>query len=329
MRKRRDKNKIIKCSIIVLSLIFLISAALLLLEMWEDSQSQYPITRTEDSTIVYNGQEYQPKFGVETFLVLGLDKYEGESLEASYNNNEQADLLMLLVFDNQAKTCAAIQVNRDTMAPVQVLGVDGSRIDTLTKQIALAHTYGDGDDVSCRNTADAVSELLSGVRVNHYLSLKMDAVPILNDAVGGVEVTVLEDLTNKDPSLVQGATVTLKGEQAIHYVRTRAGLDDSTNLTRMERQKQYMEALRERFSACMNQDDQFIVETTLDITDYMVSNQSVTQLQEMARKFNEYEFTGIIRFEGESVKGERFMEFYPDEDFVSKLVVDLFYTPKE
>jgi LCP family protein required for cell wall assembly len=329
MKKSHDRNKIIKCSIIVLSVIFLISAALLLLEMWEDSQNQYPITRNEDSTIVYDGKEYQPKFGVETFLVLGLDKFEGDSLEASYNNNEQADLLMLFVFDNRAKTCSAIQINRDTMAPVHVLGVDGSRVDTLTKQIALAHTYGKGDNVSCRNTADSVSELLSGVKVNHYLSLKMDAVPILNDAVGGVEVTVLEDLTNKDESLVQGKTVTLKGEQAIHYVRTRAGLDDSTNLTRMERQRQYMDALYQRLTESMAQDENFLVETTLEIADYMVSNESVTQLQEMARKFNDYEFTGIIQFEGETKKGEKFMEFYPDENALSQIVVDLFYTPKE
>ena len=52
-------------------------------------------------------------------------------------------------------------------------------------------------------------------------------------------------------------------------------------------------------------------------------------MQQFAEKFGAYEFLGIREMEGESKVGAEFMEFYPDEDFVWELVIDLFYRPKE
>ena len=57
----------------------------------------------------------------------------------------------------------------------------------------------------------AVSNLLFGIEINHYLSFTMDAVALVNDLVGGVQVEVLDDLTFLDPALRKGETVTLKG----------------------------------------------------------------------------------------------------------------------
>ena len=155
---------------------------------------------------------------VESFLILGLDKFEDAINNDSYNNDQRADFLMLLVFDNSEKKFTAVHLNRDTMVNMNVLGVAGQKIGTVNKQLALAHTYGNGRDVSCRNTADAVSELLNGVKVNHYLSITMDAVPILNDLLGGVEVTVLDDFSGIDDTLIKGETVTLHGDHALTYV---------------------------------------------------------------------------------------------------------------
>ena len=74
----------------------------------------------------------------------------------------------------------------------------------------------------------------------------MDAVPVFNDLVGGVEIEVLDDFTGIDDTLVKGKTVTLMDEHALHYVRTRKDLEDSSNSTRMKRQQQYINALYEK-----------------------------------------------------------------------------------
>lgn len=330
MRKTKDsKRKIFRYAIIALLVVFLLSAALLFLKIWEVQQGRFPASNTEQETVKYNGTEYVLKENIDTFLVLGLDKFEDSATVDSYNNDRQADFLMLFVYDNDSKECSAIHINRDTMAQMNVLGVAGNKIDTVIKQIALAHTYGNGRNVSCRNTANAVSELLLGMKIDHYISFSMDSVATFNDLVGGVELTVLNDFTGIDDTLIEGETVTLNGEQAFHYVRTRYGLEDSSNSARMERQQQYLKALYAKTQQCIENDDEFIVEASVKMSDYIISDRSVTQLQEIARKFSEYEFNDITSIEGEFELGKQFMEFYPDEESIKKTVIELFYEPKE
>ncbi len=328
MERTSRRRKYLKIAAVGLLILFLVAAALLFIKLWERQQGRFPVHDPQNEVFIYDGKEYVPKSGIETFLVLGLDKYEQDDpILDSYNNNKQADFLLLFVFDNEAKTFSAIHVNRDAMAKVNVLGVAGDKVDTVVKQIALAHTYGNGKDVSCRNTANSVENLL-GVKVNHYLSLTMDSVAVFNDLVGGVEVTVLEDFTGIDETLVQGSTVTLKGDQALHYVRTRYGLEDSTNSTRMERQQQYLNGFYNKFINCVETDDNFLADAAKSISEYIVSDRSVTQMQELVKKFKEYEYSGIRDFDGESKMGEKFIEFYPEENSIKKVVSELFYTPK-
>ncbi|MBQ4111903.1 MAG: LCP family protein [Clostridia bacterium] len=314
--------------IVGLVAVFLIVAVFLYIEKWDEKQGNFPEHEVTDPTIEHNGTSYVPKDTLETFLVLGLDKYDGEGHADSYNNNMQADFLLLFVLDNATKQYTAIHINRDTMVDVNVLGVAGNKVDTIRKQIALAHTYGNGRDVSCHNTADSVSSLLMGVKVNHYISVTLDAVTVMNDLVGGVEVVVLDDFTGIDNTLVKGETVTLKGSQALTYIRTREALENNTNTNRMKRQEQYLESLLDSFKKSVAKDDEFIVEASLKMSDHIISDRSVTQLQALAEKFDEYEFLGIRGIEGESVVGKEFMEFYPDESAVKELVVNLFYKPK-
>ncbi len=323
-----NKSNYLKYGLIAISIVFLIIAALLLLRIWEKHQAKFPEHEIALQTMPYNDEEYILKDNIETFLVMGLDKYEGTETVDSYNNDRQADFLMLFIFDNEDKKCSTVHINRDSMVDVSILGVAGNRVDTVTKQIALAHTYGNGRDVSCRNTADSVSSLLLGMKVNHYISLSMDSVGIMNDLVGGVEITVLDDFTGIDKALVKGEKVTLNGEQALHYVRTRYGLEDSSNSTRMERQQQYITALYEKYMECAENDEEFIINATLAMSDYIVSDRSVTQLQDLAKKFSEYEFVGISDLEGEFLYGKQYMEFYPDEDSVKKTVIENFYEPQ-
>lgn len=329
MRKTRDRKRYIMLNVVVVLLaVFLVSFAFLLLEIWDKHQGGFSKVSIQSNNLKHNGEEYVLKENIETFLVMGLDKFEQDVSYDSYNNDLQADFLMLFVFDNDAKKVSALHINRDSMVKINVLGVAGETVGIVEKQIALAHTYGNGKDVSCRNVADSVSELLLGAKVNHYISITMDAVPTLNDLVGGVEVTVLDDFSGIDDTLIKGEKVTLMGEQTLRYVRTRYGLEDSRNSTRMVRQKQYINAFYDKFKACVDADEEFIVNTSLQISDYIVSDRSVTQLQTLAEKINTYDFVDIKDIEGESKMGEKFVEFYPDEASVKNTVINLFYKAK-
>lgn len=315
--------------ICILIAVAVISLVLISLALWEGHRNELPSDRTQQEGILeYQGNEYVLKDGIETYLVMGLDTFSDNSVSDSYNNNQQADFIMLFVVDNNDEKITVLHINRDTMADVNILGLNGNKVDTVKKQIALAHTYGHGGDISCRNTAEALSSLLMNVKINHYFSLHMDAVPQLNDLVGGVTVEVLEDFSALDPSLVKGQTVTLRGEQALTYVRGRQGIGDSSNISRMKRQKQYVAALRHQALQCMESDQDFILDAALQLEDYFVSDRSVTQMQQLADKFVAYDLVEKDMLEGKSQLGPEFMEFYLDEEFVKKTVVDLFYKLK-
>lgn len=329
MRNKTEEfgRKVLMAAAVVFVIILLVATVLFVIQKWENKTSNAPAHESvQNGTLVQDGREYVLKKNIETFLVLGLDKFENDNT-SSYNNDKQADFLLLFVLDNDKKTYTAIEVNRDTLAKMNVLGVAGDKIGEVTKQIALSHTYGNGKEVSCRNTANALSDLLLGVDVDHYVSFTMDAVPVINDFVGGVEVEVLDDLTSVDASLVKGEKVTLMGDTALTYVRARYGLDDPTNINRMKRQRQYIEALFEKTLALYDEGFSF-TELVVKLSDTLVSDRSTASLEKYVEKIREYEFQGIKEIEGESVEGVKNMEFYPDEKALSKLVIDVFYKEK-
>lgn len=281
----------------------------------------------EDVTMTYNGQSYVYNDELTTLLIMGIDDYElAES--ASARNTSQVDFLLVAVFDDEAKTCTLLQINRDTMANVPAYDAFGSYMGVYYEQIALAHTYGSGLEDSCEHTVDAVSDFLYGVEIGNYISLTMDAVPVLNDLVGGVTVTIEDDFTGVDDALVMGETVTLMGEHALNFVRSRSSMsDDSTNLRRMERQRTYMLALTESLRQAVVEDDTFVIEAWAAIAGYMVTDCSVDDMATYGEQLTEYTLTGIVTPEGESVQGETYMEYYVDEAALQELVVELFYEP--
>lgn len=325
--KRYEMIKVIVIIIAAVLLISLLFAGIYVLDQRHGEYQQIDFTKDE---ISYNGKQYVRNSNVESFLVICLDKFEDGSMrDELYRNDRQADFLMLFVFDNEKKTSTAIQINRDTMVEMNILGLVGNKIGTDEKQIALAHTYGNGKEISCVNTTDAVSNLLQGVHIDHYASLTMDAVPIMNDLVGGVTITVLDDFTGIDDTLIKDTEVTLHGDKALTYIRTREGLEDSTNAHRMIRQQQYINALYDKVEERMQNDTEFILTASVSLADFMVSDRSVNQLETLAGKFDDYEFLGIRDIDGESKVGEKYMEFYANEGSVEKLVVELFYQVKE
>ena len=279
--------------------------------------------RRREGWIERDGVWYAPKQGQETMLLIGLDKMDPLKQSEGYNNNTQADFLLLAVFDDIEEKVHVLHINRDSMAEIPVLGVDGQPAGSVTGQLALAYTYGSGLNDSCVNTVDAVSDFLYGIEIDHYVAMTMGAIPYLNDLIGGVEVTVLDDFSGIDDSLVEGETITLKGEQALHYVRNRAELEDSTNLNRMKRQQQYLMAAAQKI-----EDFTISPEQLAQIAKYILSDCSIDTLSRMSEQFGTYKLQELQDIRGEAVQGEEYIEYYVDEDALAEQVLELFYEEK-
>ena len=338
--KFRVDVRVLKGTAAILAVVLVLLAGMLLLQRWENTQDAPVSSSGEVSSVeadapvdgreitYYNGTAYAKRENLETVLLLGVDKFEGETPEG-YVNNQQTDFLLLLVMDKENETCTPIQLNRDTMTQIQILGVTGEPAGTFTGQLALAHTYGSGEEDSCENTVLAVENLLYGVGIDHYVSLTMDGVALLNDLVGGVTVEVLDDFSGIDDSLVQGETVTLQGQQALTYVRSRGGMEDSSNLHRMERQRQYLSALQQQLKQASQQEDGFTLDALLQLNEYMVSDCTVNQLSDLGDSLAAYQVSDILTTPGDAQEGEEFMEFSVDEAALQQLVMDVFYEPVE
>lgn len=275
---------------------------------------------------VFMNGRWHAKRDVDTVLLIGIDNMGLNQSSGSYTNLNQADFLALFIHDKVSGKNSVIHLNRDTMTDIPVLGVTGEAAGKRHAQLALAYNYGQGGIDSGRNTAKAVSHLLYGAEVDHFITLAMDAVPIVNDWAGGVTVKVEDDFTGIDDALQPGSEVTLLGQQALTYVRVRRGLDDSTNLQRMKRQRTYASQWLKAAQPYLN-DTSAVAELILQLSDYHYSDCTANELSEFAAMVGQHPSIEIYEIDGEARQGEQYMEFYVDESAVQQLVLKLFYSP--
>lgn len=324
MNRNTGKKILLVCVILILVLVMLYSG-LRILESTVLLNGQEQETPVASKTIERNGVQYYPRQDIKVMLVMGIDEFGAVKPSDSYNNTGEADMVALLIFDEQAEKIDMLALNRDTMLDMPVLGLGGKPAGTKYGQLALSHTYGTGLEDSCENTREAVSQFLYGITVDYYVAMNMDAISILNDAVGGVTVEVSEDFSAVDPTIAPG-TVTLRGEQAIHYVQVRKNVGDQMNVSRMDRQKQYMEGFLKSLRQVTS--DTFVLDTYDMVSDYIVTDCSAKSLASMMSHYQDYQLDQIVTPEGENVKGQQYMEFHVDEEKLDSLILELFYAPK-
>ena len=325
---RRDQAKKLAyiCLILILVLVMLFSG-LQILESTVLSRDQEPVEQASSVTIERDGVEYFPRQDITVMLLMGIDEF-GPVKAAEYGENDyEADMVALAIFDETNREIDLLCLNRDTMVEMPVLGLGGKNAGTKFGQLALSHTYGTGLKDSCENTLKTVSDFLYGVQINYYVSMNMDAIGILNDAVGGVTVHVTDDFSNVDESIPMGE-VKLNGEQAIHYVQVRKDVGDQKNISRMERQKDYMQGFLTAFRQA-NQEENFVLETYEAVSEYIVTNFTTKSISSTLNHYADYALDEVITPEGENRLDGEYFEFYADEEALDALILRLFYAPKK
>lgn len=327
MKHNKGRGKpVILIVILILVLVFIISGLQFL-----ESTVFYPTGATEPidtKTIVRDGVEYFPRQDVTVILVAGIDEFGPVTSSGSYNNTGEADMVSLLVFDETNKVMDVLSLNRDTMLDMPVLGIGGKQAGTVYGQLALAHTYGSGLEDSAVNLRTTVSDFLYGMYIDYYVTLNMDAIAILNDAVGGVKVNVTDDFSAIDPSITKGELV-LNGQQALNYVRTRQGLGDQLNTTRMKRHREFLNGFISAMKQKVNESTSFALNTYEQTKDYMVTDCSASAITALVNRLSGYELGEVVSIQGQNVQGEQFMEYHVDEEALDRVILKYLYAPKK
>lgn len=298
------------------------------------NQSIASITAPEEAsseddgkTIVYNGAKYKYNEDNINILFMGVDRDMQDTGEKVIGENGQADVLIWAALDSKTGHLSLINISRDAMVDVNKYNVEDKYLGTDKMQLCLAYSYGDGKEKSCENTLQSVSRLMYGMPVNAYVAIDYSAIAPLNDAIGGVTVNVLEDLTLSDSALKAGETVTLHGEQAQTYVRSRNTEVLDSNNQRMERQKQYIDAFLQQAISQTRKNLTLPVTLYNDVSDYMVTNISASEVTHLATLMIQNGVSGgdILTVPGEVTQGDVYAEFNPDDKELYKLILSVFY----
>ena len=284
-----------------------------------EPRGNYQERKANEATVTYDGTVYRQRKNLTSILLMGIDHDSGET-------GGQADFLQLIVIDDTSRTLKRLSIDRDTMTPITVLGVLGNRSGVRTAQVSLSHGFGDGKEQSCELTAEAVSNLLLGMPVDFYLAMNLDGIAALNDMAGGVTVTLADDFSTQDPAMAQGSTLTLHGDQAEIYVRSRRDVGTGTNEARMVRQEQYVTKLFTQLDTQMRSDQSFSGTMFDTLSPYLTTSIGRGRLINVVWLAKNYARQEPLSISGEHrVGSDGFMQFYADEASLYETVLDLFY----
>lgn len=282
----------------------------------------------EEGDVRYNGVHYRYNSEMLTFLFLGIDK-DGTVKKAKNGiDGGQSDVLMLLAVNPKTKVASLINIHRDTMADVDIYDEDGNYLGTTKKMITLQHGYGDGKELSCERSVNAVSRLFYNMPIHGYCAINMGAIPKINDAVGGVEVVIQDDLEYNGKILYKaGQTVKLKGNAATAFLRSRDCNEFGSAGKRSDRQKQYIKAYAAAATKAIKNDVTVLAKLYNTISKYMVTNITVDEVSYFSTQVGDYSFgdANIYSLKGETIMGEKFEEYHLDEKALLELVLEVFY----
>lgn len=281
----------------------------------------------QEGDIRYKGVHYRYNQDILTFLFLGIDKMSEIGAVKDGYDGGQSDAIFLLVLDPHQKNATVIGIPRDTMTEIEVYDGAGVYVGTTTAQITLQHGYGDGAQLSCERSVQAVSRLFYGLPVHGYCAINMGAIPLLNDAVGGIDLQCLETLDFSDFHAKEGEQLHLKGMDAYYYLHNRDTDSFNSAGRRLQRQKQYLTAYASAVLETIKTDLTFPVTLYNTLSKYMVTDISIDELGYMVPQMAGYTFSGedMHILQGETVEGEKFEEFHVNETALYELILNVFY----
>ncbi len=344
--RRKKKRRKIAITVISILLVLLISAGSFIAYKWKKgrdllfentvsidsenidkafSDEKYkPVLSDFGSTIEYNGKTYKYNPNVVSVAFIGIDKSEFGLRGEAVGTGGQADVIVVAAYDTVAEIVKFLVVPRDLMVDVNLYDIEGGYVGVKNTQICLSYAYGDGKDLSCRNVIDSIGRVMFNIPIKYYVSMQLDGISSLNDAVGGVTLKSIETFEDFE----KGKTYTLWGRNAEAYVRSRnIELLDSDSYRRA-RQKQYFKAFADKIISNTKSDITFLGKFYKEASKYTVTNISSDEavyLASLAITSN-IALDDFTTVPGDYFKGEQYAEFQADYAALFETVLDIYYT---
>jgi LCP family protein required for cell wall assembly len=175
-------------------------------------------------------------------LVMGSDSRVGvgNDIDGQTDIGSRSDTTILVHVSADRKTVYGVSLPRDAMV---------TRPDCKDKA---GHVISGGEDqifnaaYSLGGPACTVEQVesLTGIYIDHYVSIDFNGFKDMVDAVHGVTVCIPEDVNDTAHHITLSAgTQELSGQQALNYVRERYALSTNSDIGRMKRQQAFIASM--------------------------------------------------------------------------------------
>ncbi|MCX4883021.1 MULTISPECIES: LCP family protein [unclassified Streptomyces] len=182
-------------------------------------------------------------------LVLGSDSRSGKgnkALGGGSSSGARSDTAMVVHIDAGRTKATVVSIPRDTLVTRPSCPLKSGGSTAVAYNSMFNSAYSVGGAVCAVKTVESITH----VRMDHYVEIDFSGFANLVNALGGVTVTIDQDIDDHDSHLhVKAGTRPLDGRQALALARTRHGLGDGSDLGRIGLQQKLVKALLEQISS--------------------------------------------------------------------------------
>ena len=175
-------------------------------------------------------------------LIVGSDKCEDDTGCGGRGDANLNDVTMLLHVSEDQTNAVAVSIPRDMVVPIPACPqADGTGTNSAMSARPINETLYYGGLPCTVLTVEA----LTGLDIQFAGLITFNGVIQMSDAVGGVDVCVDSAIKDKYTglNLPSAGTYKLSGADALAFLRTRHGVGDGSDLTRISSQQVYLSSL--------------------------------------------------------------------------------------
>ena len=237
----KKKRSWIKISVAAVSSVLLIATGIIGFNLWQLNQTlQSAAIEVTD----IQGEPYEPPTfaeieGAQNILVIGSDDREDQGSNYGESDRILADVIILVHVAESRENAVAISFPRDLLVPTPDCVPEGTFLP-YGDMVQINHTL----DYGGPNCVLQAVQQVTGLDIPHLGVIDFRGVIMMSRALGGVEVCVAEPIN--DPytdTYLDAGTHTLEGKEALQFLRTRYGVGDGSDLSRISNQQVFLTSM--------------------------------------------------------------------------------------
>lgn len=198
-------------------------------------------TLNEDNIVLSTSGEVDLEDSI-NFLLVGSDTRDGQGEEYGEGEvtSELADVIILLHITKDRQDATVVSFPRDLLVSVPECPNPAGGVFPARESQQINATISRGG-VACTHLT--IQEL-TGLEIPFLAMIDFRGVIEMSNAVGGVEVVIDKKISDDYSQFyIDAGTHTLKGTEALAFLRTRKGIGDGSDLGRISNQQMFLMSL--------------------------------------------------------------------------------------